>query len=303
MSVARSSGHSIAVPDTSPSPCAPWPSPAMQQGSVDRDREVESRAGDELLAVDVPAPAARRRRRVLAGLRRRHPDHAEERCRAHAALAEVPPVAVERPREVSPSAHVPPHSRGDDLVDRDDERLPGARAAHLDRAVERVACALAAAPARRRRPRTSRRSAPGTDRATGVDRLDRLVLARRTSPSRARLLDPGVRRCEQDAQPDPLPVLAAELPERDRLLVAVQAPARPRPGRSRPAAAARRPRRRPRSGRARSPAPGRARAAARARSRRPAARRRDTTRPASLTTRTRGSSHFIASPVAASRSQ
>ena len=29
VSVARSSGHSIAVPETSPSPCAPCPSPAM----------------------------------------------------------------------------------------------------------------------------------------------------------------------------------------------------------------------------------------------------------------------------------
>ena len=49
--------------------------------AVDGDREVERRSGDELLAVDVPAPAARRRRRVLARLGRRHPDHAEERPR------------------------------------------------------------------------------------------------------------------------------------------------------------------------------------------------------------------------------
>src|SRR5205814_3743829 len=40
--------------------------------------------------------------------------------------------------------------------------------------------------------------------------------------SRPWLLDPRVRRREQDAQTDPLPVLATELPQRDRLLVAAK---------------------------------------------------------------------------------
>ena len=42
-----------------------------QQRAVDRDREVERRACDQLLAVDVAAPAPRRGGGVLAGLRRR----------------------------------------------------------------------------------------------------------------------------------------------------------------------------------------------------------------------------------------
>src|SRR5256885_2257490 len=45
---------------------------------VNRDRQEERRPGDELPAVDVPAPAPRRRRRMPAGFRRRPAEHARE---------------------------------------------------------------------------------------------------------------------------------------------------------------------------------------------------------------------------------
>src|SRR5207244_6350190 len=49
-----------------------------EERAVDWDRKKESRSGDELLAIDVPAPAAWRSRRMSAGLRRRHAEHAEK---------------------------------------------------------------------------------------------------------------------------------------------------------------------------------------------------------------------------------
>ena len=50
-----------------------------EQSALDRNREIERRARDELLAVHVAAPAARRPGAVDARFRRRHPHHAEER--------------------------------------------------------------------------------------------------------------------------------------------------------------------------------------------------------------------------------
>ena len=71
---------SMAVMQTSPSPCAPWPSPTGEQRAVGEDRQIERGAGDQLLVVHVAAVAARRRRRDHApGRRRRHRHHAEER--------------------------------------------------------------------------------------------------------------------------------------------------------------------------------------------------------------------------------
>ena len=152
------------------------------QRSVDRDREVQGRAGDELLAVDVPAPAPRRGRRVLAGLRRRHPDHAEERRRADTALAEVPPVAVPRPGEgLSVCPRAPPVA-WHDFVDAHHERLPLPRPADLDRAVERVTGAFGPLRLDVRVPEPARVRNLERDRPTGLDRLDRLVLAGEPAP-------------------------------------------------------------------------------------------------------------------------
>ena len=53
--------------------------PGREQRTIDRNRQIERRSLDELGAVDVPAPAARRRRPVHARLGRRHPDHAQKR--------------------------------------------------------------------------------------------------------------------------------------------------------------------------------------------------------------------------------
>ena len=237
------------------------------------------------------------------GLRRRHPDHAEERRRADAALAELPPVAVARPRErlaVRPRAS--PVARHD-LVDAHDERLPGPRAAHLDRPVERMAGAFGPLRLDVGVPEPAGVRHLERDRPAGLDRLDRLVLAGEPAPHARGSWIQASAGASRTRRPMPLPVVAAELPQRDRLLVAARAPARPRPGRSRPAGAAPRPRPRPRSGRARSRAPGRARAAGPGANASSCSASARYDAPASLTTRTRGSSHFIASPVAASRSQ
>src|SRR5581483_12393931 len=73
---------------------------------------------------------------------------------------------------------------------------------------------------RRRDPTSSRRSAPGRRPARPGSRSRPARSRARTIPSCARLLDPGVRRRDQDAQPDARTVVAPELPERKRLLLA-----------------------------------------------------------------------------------
>ncbi len=54
-----------------------------EECAVDGDRQEERGAGDELLAVDVAAPPARRASGVHARLGRRHAEHAEERRQPH----------------------------------------------------------------------------------------------------------------------------------------------------------------------------------------------------------------------------
>ena len=79
VSSARSTGHSIAAARPRRPPDGVT-IPGGEQRAVDGDRQVERRAGDELLAVDVAAPHAWRLGRVDARLRRRHAHHAEERA-------------------------------------------------------------------------------------------------------------------------------------------------------------------------------------------------------------------------------
>src|SRR6185369_12428695 len=78
------------------------PVAGREQRPVDRNREEERRSRDELLAVEVPAPRARRPRRVHAPLPRRHPEHPEERRQRNLAALEVTAdrrVGVQLPRE------------------------------------------------------------------------------------------------------------------------------------------------------------------------------------------------------------
>ena len=113
-----------------------------EERAVDRDREEQRRPGDELLAVDVPAPAPRRHRRVHARLGRRH---ADARRRTAAAAPRSRRRAPRRP----PSCHsrtccwsgvsVDAPRPGLDRLDAHGQRLARPRAAHLDRAGERVA--------------------------------------------------------------------------------------------------------------------------------------------------------------------
>ena len=107
--------------------------------AVDRNRQVEGRAGDEQLAVDVASPAPRRAGRVDAGLGRRHPDHAEERRERDggAPLVGGQPVA-DLPAERRPVREGDTPATGAHLVDVHDERLPRTRSAHLDRPAERM---------------------------------------------------------------------------------------------------------------------------------------------------------------------
>src|SRR5581483_6330883 len=150
------------------------------------------RAGDELLAVDVPTLRARRRRRVHAVSDRRHAEHAEKwtehdglpRRRAAGGTVELPRDPV-RPlgERLAPRA-------GDDRVDAHGERPALACAAHLDRPRERMAVVL----------RRAARLEPGAvveqpagvrrrdaDRVAGVDRQDGRQVAREVPVQRAAL--------------------------------------------------------------------------------------------------------------------
>ena len=114
--------------------------PGGEAGAVDRDRQIQRRPGDELLAVDVAAAPARRDRRVHARLVRRHAEHAEERRQADGAPGNTARIAVQLPVEpVALAAAGDAPRAGHDLVDPNCEHLPDASAAHLDRAGERVA--------------------------------------------------------------------------------------------------------------------------------------------------------------------
>ena len=150
-----------------------------EERAVDGDRKIEHRAGDELLAIDVAAPCARRPGRVLAGLGRRHPDDAEERRSVDRVRAAPPRLTVERPVEaVAVRPGRAPGTRRH-LVDADDERLSGASAAHLERPGERVAASLGlVAQVVRRVPLPARVVRVEGDRPAGVDGFDGLVVAR-----------------------------------------------------------------------------------------------------------------------------
>jgi hypothetical protein len=143
--------------------------------TVGRDREVERRPGEELLAVDVPAPPTGRKRRVDACLRWGHSHHAEERRERHLEAER----ATEAPAELPVDAMVlgsPSHAPWADLdlVDADDERLSRLRAAYRDRARDRMS---------------------GVE--LGISRLE--LLARAEGPTGVRHRDPhGVTRLDLD---------------------------------------------------------------------------------------------------------
>src|SRR5205085_290017 len=115
--------------------------PRREVRAVDGHRQVEGRAGDELLAVEVAAPAARRDRGVDPRLRRRHPEDAEERAQLDLAARRVAAgarVGVERPDECRLAGGRRAPGADPDLVDPHLERLTGPGAADLDRAEQRV---------------------------------------------------------------------------------------------------------------------------------------------------------------------
>ena len=128
-----------------------------EERAVDGDRQIEPRAHDELLAVDVPARGPWGGGRVDPGLVRGHSHDAEERGEIDLAAALVAPdvaIDVQLPLEQDAVGHEPealvqrrrpvtgtapaPRSRHDAL-DRDLEHLPGLCAADLDRPHERMA--------------------------------------------------------------------------------------------------------------------------------------------------------------------
>ena len=159
VSSARSIGHSIAVPETSPSPWAAWPSPHENSAPSTAIGRYSVGAADELAAVEVPAARARRDRRVLAGLVGRHPHHAQERpqrdlvaevrAAGHRrgvervgvddAVADHAEPLVERRLPAAREAGAP--RARDHVADVDAQRHARARAADRDRAGERVAVA------------------------------------------------------------------------------------------------------------------------------------------------------------------
>src|SRR6266545_4930319 len=110
-----------------------------EQRALDRYRKVERRSGDELLAVDVPAPAPRRNGRVDTRLRRRHSQHAEERCEVELPSERSPDSLGEGPVDcVTLTAFGESPVSGLDFVDANGERLAGPRPAHRDRTGQRM---------------------------------------------------------------------------------------------------------------------------------------------------------------------
>ena len=174
-SAARASGHSIAVPLTSPSPCA---------RARRRPRTAHRRPGSAGRASSprrapcsrCSRPAAAAGRRVHAAARRAASHHAEERRehgRGGPRAVPTPSASSQRTRKRGVAEASRPSGPGDDLVDLHDERLALVRAAHLDRAGERMPVVLRRRRRLELRPvveRTSRRSASRSDRVTGVDR-------------------------------------------------------------------------------------------------------------------------------------
>src|SRR5262245_26839114 len=111
-----------------------------EERTVDGDRQVEGRARDELLAVDVAAARPRWRGLMGARLRGRHPQDTEERREPNRPADGGAEPALELPVQVVPRpAEVFPPRPGRDFVDPDDEGLPRAGAADLEGAGERMA--------------------------------------------------------------------------------------------------------------------------------------------------------------------
>src|SRR5205085_3065612 len=107
---------------------APVAVAGREERAFDGHRQVEGGAGDELLAVEVPAPPARWDRRMDARLGRGHPEHAQEgdqldlSARSVAARARV---GVERPDERRLSCRRRAPDSDPNLVDPYLERLTG----------------------------------------------------------------------------------------------------------------------------------------------------------------------------------
>ena len=146
---------SIAVMQTSPSPCAPWPSPTENIAPSIADRQIKRRAGDQFLIVDVAAVAPRRRRGDRApGRRRRRRHDAEERLQRQFEAPRQPADharAIERNVDEAhlleivrqgsnerPDHVVAPVVVQIDRLDADFEHLSGLGAAHGHRSGEDV---------------------------------------------------------------------------------------------------------------------------------------------------------------------
>ena len=113
-----------------------------EERAVHRDRKKQRRPGDKLLAVDVPSPGAGRKGRMDARLRRRHAEHSEERAQLDLEVVRPAHSGLERPFDdvlLGRACDRDPPRPGRDFVDRDAQRLPGSRTAHLDRSGEGVA--------------------------------------------------------------------------------------------------------------------------------------------------------------------
>ena len=174
-------GVSIAVPGDLAVALRGMPVACREERAVDRDRQVERRAGDELLAVDVPAPAPRRDRRVDARLGRRHAHDAEERLEVELAAQSAADPGPEIPVDgmvLAPVRDAP--VRRAHLFDADDERLAGLRTPYLDRPGQRVAGVDLRVP---RRDALVRLDVPCVVRRRDPDRVAR---DRRSAPARGR---------------------------------------------------------------------------------------------------------------------
>src|SRR5262245_58059045 len=174
--------------------------PGGEEGAVHGNRQVQLGAGDELLAVDVPAPHPRRLGGVDARFGRRHAEHAEKRPQRDLAtelISTRSAVWIERPPQPPfvAAAHaqpiverrLPAARLGDppgadtQRVDPHLERLPGRCATDLDRPDHRVTAVelrLARLEAFVGEAPPAGIEARERDRVPRVDRQHRLEIAR-----------------------------------------------------------------------------------------------------------------------------
>ena len=157
VSSARSIGHSIAVPATSPSPWAAWPSPHENSAPSTSIGRYSVEPLDELAAVEVPAADARRDRRV-----------------ASPGAAGAMPMTPRNGRSGTVVAELVAtgHRRRVELVRVDDAVADDAQAL-VPRGVQPPA--RHAAPRRRGRARRSRSAAPSRAGAADRDRAGQRV--------------------------------------------------------------------------------------------------------------------------------